>query len=366
MQILKYFIFLSLVVLLTTGCSNRYSRLKKTVQLVETSVYSPNGNTYSPNGSILDGLNINNYMGNAQQMQPNYDNAPTYSQYGMMEAPYGDPYLEESEFFDPMTQDYGGYPGYYDESYYTQDNQQMSDPYLTMEDYKYSQEQNSPTGVSSFTTNDYMQNAMDQDFYSNQAQGSLTKRSILPDYELYSPQMSNVTSSFSNNDKSSVPYWIKNHYNFGYVTVVGVGRSMMGGTFGALLKNSRLNAARKLNYNLRNSIANILISLSSVAGARQSSVFYVASSEIAMDIVTQALQFTKIRKMWINSYGTLFSLLSIETKFIVDQIGIKVRELFKEDQSMYYRYLIERDSGNVKKVLEYASSYKTKKQKKKD
>ena len=90
----------------------------------------------------------------------------------------------------------------------------------------------------------------------------------------------------------------------------------------------------------------------STTGTAKGGTMDKAIETVSKQIASRTLKGTKVKETWISRSGTLYVLMVIDTKAVIDMMDKSAKTSFKNDKAMYQKFLASKAQGELEKELE--------------
>ncbi|MCK5295108.1 MAG: LPP20 family lipoprotein [Arcobacteraceae bacterium] len=147
------------------------------------------------------------------------------------------------------------------------------------------------------------------------------------------------------------PSWVQVPTSVGKIAEMGSAPKNSMNNFGfqreLAMSNARTNLAKKLNIKVKS----MFKTFSSQTSANNGT-FDMTAESVSKQITKQSLSGTSQEAAWTSRSGTLYVLMTIDTKTISDLMEKNAKSSYKNDEAAYQKFQAAKAQGELDKALE--------------
>jgi len=161
-----------------------------------------------------------------------------------------------------------------------------------------------------------------------------------------------VGEAYVDTELQGAPKWVLVPQVKGFVAELGSASKNAGNDFSFQREEAMADARDNIARQISVKVNNMFKAFKSVTGSGADSTFDKSSEKVSKQIASQTLSGTKVQDTWMSKSGTLYILMVIDTKSVVDIVEKNIKTSFKNDKAMYQKFLASKAQGELDQELE--------------
>ncbi len=156
-------------------------------------------------------------------------------------------------------------------------------------------------------------------------------------------------------DAQLAPKWTCNPYLEGSIVSLGVAPKNAGNDLGMQRAEAIAEGRDALASQISIKVSTLFKSYKATTGTGSESTFDKANSKVSKQLASQTLEGSRGLYTWVSNKGTLYILVGLSNKPVKTQMEDAVKTSFKNDKSMYQKFLASQANGELDTELEKAA-----------
>ncbi len=161
-----------------------------------------------------------------------------------------------------------------------------------------------------------------------------------------------VEETYIDPELKGAPKWVMLPEVKGFVAELGSASKNAGNDFsfqrGEAMADARDNIANQISIKVNN----MFKAFKAVTGSGKDATFDKSSEKVSKQIASETLVGTKVKETWISRSGTLYVLMVVDAKTVINHMEKSIKTSFKNDKAMYQKFLASKAQGELDKELE--------------
>ena len=157
---------------------------------------------------------------------------------------------------------------------------------------------------------------------------------------------------YVNPEFAGAPKWVMMPKVKGYVADIGIAKQNAGNDFSFQREEAMSDARDNLAKQISVKVKNMFKSFKSITGSGTDKTFDNSSEKVSKQIANQTLNGTRLEDTWVSQSGTLYVLMVVDSKIVVDLVAKSTKTSFGNDKAMYQKFLASQAQGELAKELE--------------
>lgn len=160
------------------------------------------------------------------------------------------------------------------------------------------------------------------------------------------------TASFIPPELEGSPKWVMNPSMEGSMASMGSAPTNAGGDFSFQRNQAIADARNNMATQMKVKVSTMIKSFKAATGAKADATFDQSATQVSKQIASNTLVGSKTKDVWINKFGTMFVLLTLDTEAVIEQMDKAIKTSMGNEKAVYQKFLAKRAQDDLAKELE--------------
>ena len=148
------------------------------------------------------------------------------------------------------------------------------------------------------------------------------------------------------------PNWVMIPKVKGYISELGGAPKNAGNDFSFQREEAMANARNNIAKQITIKVDNMFKTFKATTGHGDNATMDRAIETVSKQVSSQSLSGTSVKDTWISKSGTLYVLMVIDAKSVIQLMEKSIKTSFKNDDAMYQKFLSSKAQGELEQELE--------------
>jgi hypothetical protein len=148
------------------------------------------------------------------------------------------------------------------------------------------------------------------------------------------------------------PKWVLMPQAKGYIAETGSAQRNVGNDISFQRAEAKADARKNIAQQIEIKVNSMIKTYKAATGSGKDATFDKSSEDVSKQIASQTLKGTRVEDTWISRTGTLYVLMVLDTKNVVQKMEESIKTSFKNDKALYQRFLASKAQGELDAELE--------------